>query len=319
MEITDVVDSPVRGLQVAGAVEAERAIAEVKGAMAMARMAPRDELRAMDRIKRACQRPTLAEAAVYAFPRGDQTVTGPSIRLAEAIAQNWGNIQTGIRELSQEDGESTVEAFAWDLETNYRASKTFTVKHERHTRKGVTRLTDPRDIYEKVANDGSRRLRACILAVIPADVTEDAVKECETTLANSTPVDAVQIKKIADAFSEFGVTVPMIELRIGHRLTVEATITAELLALRRVYTSIRDGMGKAGDYFPGAGESEQPASLDEIKAGLRTMAADPALHADGKKAIDAALAKATTPDAELRDLYDQAKRALERAKKGAKA
>ena len=63
----------------------------------------------------ACQRSGLAQSAVYSYARGGTSVTGPSIRLAEMLAQNWGNIQYGIRELSSENGESTVEAFAWDV------------------------------------------------------------------------------------------------------------------------------------------------------------------------------------------------------------
>lgn len=55
--------------------------------------------------------------------------------------------------------------------------KQFQVRHWRDTKSGGYALKDSRDIYEKVANDGARRLRACILAVIPADVVETAVKE----------------------------------------------------------------------------------------------------------------------------------------------
>ena len=32
------------------------------------------------------------------------------------MAQAWGNMQFGIRELDQRNGESTVQAFAWDVE-----------------------------------------------------------------------------------------------------------------------------------------------------------------------------------------------------------
>ncbi|MDT1904179.1 hypothetical protein FPK34_26285, partial [Acinetobacter baumannii] len=77
--------------------------------------------------------------------------------------------------LSSENGESTVEAFAWDVETNTRQTKVFQVPHIRYTRNGSKKLTDPRDIYELVANNGARRLRACILGVIPGDVIDDAV------------------------------------------------------------------------------------------------------------------------------------------------
>jgi len=139
-------------------VESDRAQAEVQAAMILARRFPRDPVLALDRILNACTRPALAEGALYCYARGGTDITGPSIRLAEVLAQNWGNLQFGVRELEQRDGESTVEAFAWDIETNVRQVKIFQVKHERHTKQGAKRLTDPRDIYETVANQGARRL-----------------------------------------------------------------------------------------------------------------------------------------------------------------
>lgn len=102
------------------ASDAARAVAEVQAALLVARMNPRDPVRAMDRILNACTRPTLAESSTYAFSRGGTSVTGPTIRLAEALAQGWGNIQYGLRELSQKNGVSTVAAYAWDVETNTR-------------------------------------------------------------------------------------------------------------------------------------------------------------------------------------------------------
>ncbi|BBP90994.1 hypothetical protein BsIDN1_46120 [Bacillus safensis] len=42
-------------------------------------------------------------------------------------------------------------AYAWDLETNTRQTKIFTVKHERKAKGAITKLNDPRDIYELVA------------------------------------------------------------------------------------------------------------------------------------------------------------------------
>lgn len=44
----------------------------------------------MDRILKSCTRETLAQSAVYSYPRGGQSVEGPSIRLAETLAQEWG-------------------------------------------------------------------------------------------------------------------------------------------------------------------------------------------------------------------------------------
>ncbi|MCK2097716.1 hypothetical protein [Thauera aromatica] len=226
---------------------AHREAQEVQAMMVIAKRFPRDQMQAMDRILQACTRPTLAEGALYSYGRGGADVTGPSIRLAEAIAQNWGNLQFGIRELSQSNGESTVEAFAWDIENNTRQVKVFQVPHIRYTRSGTKRLEDPRDIYELVANQGARRLRACILGVIPGDVVESAVKQCETTLTTSADTSPDAVKKMVDAFGQYGVTREQIEKRIQRRLD---TITPALMVqMKKIYASLRDGMSAPGDWF----------------------------------------------------------------------
>jgi hypothetical protein len=236
--------------------DAERAIQEVQAALVIAKKFPRSPIEAMDRILNACQRPKLAESALYSYPRGGQQVTGPSIRLAEALAQNWGNMQFGIRELSSAGGVSEVEAFAWDVETNTRQTKVFQVPHERHTRQGKKILTDPRDIYEMIANQGARRMRACILGVIPADVIEEAVNQCEATQHANVEVTKDTIKGIADYFEQYGVTQEMIEVRLGRRL--DAMQPAQMLDLRKIAQSLKDGMSKPGDWFDVAIPTEAP-------------------------------------------------------------
>lgn len=243
--------------------DAERSIQEVQAAMVIAKKFPRNMVEAMDRILNACTRPTLANTALYSFPRGGQEISGPSIRLAEAIAQQWGNIQYGIRELSNDNGVSTVESFAWDIETNTRQTKTFQVKHVRHTRNGQTKLNDPRDIYEMVANQGARRLRACILGVIPGDVVESAVNQCSITQQNNVDVSPETIKKLVDTFEkEFGVNQELIEKRLGKR--VEAINASQLLSLRNIYQSMRDGMSKPSAWFDVEEQTEsvQPKTSD---------------------------------------------------------
>lgn len=219
--------------------ESQRAIAEVQAAIMLAKRFPRDQIAAADRIMAACGRVSLAEASVYTYSRGGQEVTGPSIRLAEAIAQNWGNLQFGIRELSQAGGESTVEAFAWDVETNTRQVKVFQVPHTRHTKQGSKALTDPRDIYETVANNGARRLRACILGIVPGDIVDAAVAQCEATMRNSGGAPEDQIKKLVAAYAEIGVTADMLARKLNHKL--DAVNLAEVARLRRIFASLRDG------------------------------------------------------------------------------
>ena len=203
-------------------VKSQREASEIQAMVFMAKQFPRNQIQAADRILNACTRQTLADSAVYSYPRGGQNVEGPSIRLAEVLAQNWGNLDFGIRELSQENGVSTVEAYAWDLETNVRQAKVFQVAHKRMAKGGTKTLTDPRDIYEMVANQGSRRLRACILSIIPGDIVEAALAQCSVTQAASvgaTPEEIKEtIRKLTATMEKFGITAENIQDRYQCRL-----------------------------------------------------------------------------------------------------
>lgn len=249
-------------------VASSRAIAEVQAAMVIAQRFPRDETAAYERIIKACKRRGLAEAAMYAYPRGGSVITGPSIRLAETMARAWGNLEFGIAELEQRNGESTMQAYCWDLETNTRQVKMFTVKHERKARGAIMRLEDPRDIYEMNANMGARRLRACILGIIPGDIVEDAVSQCEQTMKGSSKEPLIdRVRKLVVAFADLSVTKGQIERRLGH--TVETTIEAEFVSLRKIYLSLRDGMSKQRDWFEpevrrGTNGSSKPKDLDDL-------------------------------------------------------
>ena len=237
-----------------------RAIAETKAAMAIAQANPRNEMAASDRIINACQRPGLAEAAIYSYARGGSDIEGPSIRLAEAIAQNWGNLHFGLREIAQRQGESEVQAFAWDLETNVRREISFTVPHTRDTKSGPKALRDSRDIYEMVANMGQRRVRSCILAVIPGDIIEMAVEQCNITMRASADTSPEAIQKLVVAFQAFGVVQQQIEERIQRRLD---TITpAQVVAMKKIYRSLRDGMSTPDQWFT---PIEGDAGTDENK------------------------------------------------------
>jgi hypothetical protein len=251
--------------------ESQRAVAEVQAAIMLAKRFPRNQMEACDRILLACQRPTLAETALYSYARGGSDITGPSIRMAEAIAQQWGNLQFGIQELEQRNGESTVRAYCWDVETNTKQEKVFQVSHNRHTKRGVTRLEDPRDIYELVANQGARRLRSCILGIIPGDVVESAVKQCEETLHAKADTSPAAMLKLVAAFEGFGVSREQIEKRIQRRL--DAITPAQVVGMRKIYNSLKDGMSSASDWFEAVEASQdkpvEVKGVEAAKAALR--------------------------------------------------
>jgi len=238
-----------------------REMEEVKGQIFMAKQFPRNYFEAEKRILDACKRPSLAATSMYSYPRGGTKVTGPSIRMAEVLAQNWGNLSYGIVELEQRQGESVAKAYCWDLETNVRQEKIFTVKHAIGTRNGLKNLSDPRDIYEKVANDGARRLRACILGVIPGDVVEMAVKECEKTLSgqNTGPLKD-RIAQALNLFKEkYKVTQEMVETKFGYNIGSFTEI--DLIELGNIFNSLKDGISKVEDWFMKENGKNQKSEL----------------------------------------------------------
>jgi len=222
---------------------------EVQAAILLAKKFPRDEMDSYNKIRKACQRKGLAESAEYSYPRGGKKVTGASIRLAESMARTWGNLDCGVIELSREVGNSQMMAYAWDLETNTRRTMIFNVGHTRDVTGGSKKLTTSRDIYEMTANMGSRRLRACILAIIPADIVDDAVTECRKTLSGSyeEPLKDRAKKMLAAFEDKFQVSKEMIENHFSYKL--EVLTENDYLTLISIFNSLKDGMSKREDWF----------------------------------------------------------------------
>lgn len=245
------------------AIEASRAIAEAQGKLVIAKRFPRDEVAAYAKAMEACQRPTMAEKAFYSFPRGGQTVEGPTIRFAEELARCWGNIDYGIKELSQDDGKSEMQAYAWDLETNAQSVQNFTNPHQREQGKKMVTLTSQRDIYENNANMATRRLRSRILAILPAWFVEDAIAECKRTLSgrNDTPL-IDRVKKMVVQFAKLGVTQEQIERRLKRKVdTMTADDFTEYVG---IYNAIKGGESKIAEWFAAEPEAtELTAALNE--------------------------------------------------------
>lgn len=250
------------------AIEASRAIAEAQGKLVIAKRFPRDEVAAFAKAMEACQRPAMAEKAFYSFPRSGQKVEGPTIRFAEELARCWGNIDYGIKELSQDDGKSEMQAYAWDLETNAQSVQNFTNPHQREVGKKMQTLTSQRDIYENNANMATRRLRSRILAILPSWFVEECIVECKRTIAgnNDTPL-IDRVKKMVLQFAKLGVTQEQIEARLKRK--VDTMTIDDFTDYIGIYNAIKNGESKVADWF----EAEKVASelTDALKGGTENV------------------------------------------------
>ncbi len=243
-------------------IESSKAVAEAQGKLVIAKRFPRDEFAAFEKLMNACSRRSLAEKAIYSYPRSGNNITGPSIRLAEEAARCWGNVDFGVKELSQKEGESEMMAYCWDMETNVMSSQQFVVHHVMDTKKGVKKLTEQRDIYENNANMAGRRLRARILAILPPDLIEAALAKCRETLAGTSEVPLEdRIRKMVSAFEQISVRREMLEKRMGHDISMMTK--EELVEHITIYNSIKEGGSRISDWFEHISDDKKTRSIND--------------------------------------------------------
>jgi len=246
---------------------AESVKARIQAAYIMAFQKPRNEMQARDAILRACQRTEFAGKAEYEKPIGNIKVRGPSIRFAELALREWGNILSEVQTLYEDEDSKRIRVSVLDLETNAQFSRDVQLKKtiERKSKKGrdddyiserkntrgetvyILRSTDE-EMYTKESAWVSRVLRNEGLRVIPTDIIEEGMQKARQTLAERVVKDPEgEKKKILDGFSSIGVRPKDIERYINHSL--DTISPAELINLRTIYQSIRDGEATWSDYF----------------------------------------------------------------------
>ncbi len=226
------------------AIEQERAIAEARGQMQLAKMFPRSESQALADLLEVCKSREFAASAFYTVPnRG----SGPSIRFAEEVARVYGNFQFGHRELSRGDGRSEIEVYAWDVERNNRSTRQITVEHVMDSKSGPKKLRDQADIDNRIANVASKQMRGRILALLPKHLVSEGIAACKRTLTGGSEEPMMsRVSKMLTAFGKFGVTNKMLSDYLGHQLD-DVTLD-ELVDLTGVFNALKEG-GKASEYF----------------------------------------------------------------------
>lgn len=204
----------------ATAIEQSRAVAEVFAGFELALRFPRDPVQAVDSMRRLTALYPMAERAFWSFPRSGSTLTGSTIHLARELARCWRNISYGIVEIDRDERikQSQLIASATDLESNVRASTTFVVPWKKDTKSGPKDIIDMRDIYENNANQGARRVREQILAVLPRWYVDEAEGRCRKTLERgpdgSQPFES-RVAAAVDAFDRIGVNVDQLAQHVG--------------------------------------------------------------------------------------------------------
>jgi hypothetical protein len=253
---TEMVRAPDSGRELANAAVAAQAKAMVEARYLMAMKNPRDIDDARVRLLGACKRPGFAKAARYRKPVG-QGIEGPSIRLAEEAARCLKNIAVDIAAIFDDERRRTVRVTATDLEANTTYSKdvTFEKTVERRNTNGAQVIgqrkgSSGQTVYIVVATDDdilnkenalvSKALRTNLLRLVPGDILEEAMAQVYATLRDETAKDpSAERKSVVDAFATLNVLPSALKDYLGH--DVGTSSPAEIVDLREVYTTIRDG------------------------------------------------------------------------------
>lgn len=250
-----------------------REVAEVKAQIFLAKQFPRDVQTVVGNILNECRNPRLAENAQYSYVKGKgdkaSEIKGPSIRLLEVIARNWGNCDSSLIEVERRKDSSTVKVRFWDFETNAQQSKTFDVNFVRNTRSGSYAVTDEREQYEMMANYGARRLRACIQAGIPSYIIDQALEACEKTMVESIrkgkPIEETR-QSMLECFQQLAewITPEMLGNVVNKEF--DALTVQDIAKIKNLYNAIKDGFVKPEAAFLGQEAEEGLPSIEEQNA-----------------------------------------------------
>jgi len=223
-------------------IEQSRAVAQVQAMVIVAQQVPRVMNQVVAEMRETCSQLPLAERAFYRFPRGGKAVTGSTIHLARELARVFRNMDYGITELDRDEdaGRSEMLAYAYDLQANTRAAQIFIVPHRRDTRDGQVSLPELRDVYEQTTNQGARRLRQQIYAMLPAWLVHEAEDRCRATLESGGGKSLGT--RVADAvalFEDLGVQLDELETKVGRPAGKWTGHDVALLGIS--YRAIRNG------------------------------------------------------------------------------
>lgn len=222
--------------------------AEVDQQIATARALPRSIQRAVSQIMTlATLDEESAEECVYALPRGGKPIKGPSVRLAEIIASQWGNCRVGARVVHVDRIEKYVEAEGvfHDLETN--TATTARVRRRISDKKGFLLTEDMIVVTGNAACSIAKR--NAILGAVPKAVWRKAYSAVESVIAGDVKTLGERRDKAMKAFAAFGVKPEQVFEAIDVAGVDDITLD-HMTTLLGMHSALKSGESNVEEMFP---------------------------------------------------------------------
>lgn len=178
----------------------------------------------------------VAEGCIYALPRGNKTIEGPSARFAEVVASAWGNCRAGARVVSDQGDFITAQGVFHDLERN--VAITYEVQR---------RITDSRgrrynaDMIGVTGNAASSiALRNAILKGVPKAFWDDMYQAARQTVMGDFKTLGNRRADALKAFLGYGISQEQVFAKL-EVAGVEDIGLEHLVVLRGLLTAIKEG------------------------------------------------------------------------------
>lgn len=235
-------------------IEMQRATAEVYASHQRAIQYPRDTAKCVAEIETLCDNIYFASDALYAIPnRGE----GLKVQTMKTLALIWGNIDSGTTDHGSYGDSTQMEAWAIDLEKNFKSTIKFTVAHKKKANQEIKDVTDPDDILLLCKSRASKEVRNAIKGVIPDWVQDHVVTQCKRKMHS-------EVRNVQDSwigwqgrFKEIGV-VPHSMLRYVNKQKPDQLTVADIVALRLVFNTAQDDVSILDYAFPERDKSKTP-------------------------------------------------------------
>ncbi len=236
----------------------------------------------------------VAEACIYALPRGGKTISGPSVRLAEIVASSYGNIHVAARVVAAEDKEVVAQGVAWDLERNLRV----TVEARRRiTNRQGKRFDD--DMITMTGNAAaSIALRNAIFRVVPRAYVDSLYAKIREVAVGDAKTLSVRRMELVARLQKIGVPLDRILPRV-EKASIEDVGLEEVEILIGLGTAIKNGDRSIDEAFPppeGETSAKARSLEDKLRAPKAPPASTPKVDADGVVQEPAKAAEPPLPD-----------------------
>ncbi len=213
-----------------------------------------------------------ASECIYSLKRrgqhGDTMIEGMSIRFAEIVAQEWGNLRVFTREKSNDGRFVTVEGIAWDMEKNNAFS--VEVKRRITDRNGRPYNDDMLMVTTNAAK--SIAFRNAVQKIMPYAMLKGVIRRVRAAALGQGETPQQQWVNIRSYFQSINVS----ERQLLDYVDIETTdeLTQDMIiAFKGLANAIHEGSASVADTFSAArqlaeGERQSKGNLGMVESAM---------------------------------------------------